>query len=176
MFCCSVKVQARSVQSCEILLEKPKVNKKRQGRCEAALPREKKMPSMSETDGMENMLGTTQKESTGGGRSTGALLVFVQRTIATVKILTEVPTHAVNVDVMAGILLPTLTCLNQNSAKKQMNVCKCFQQLTMMIVSNQKNMIGHHWPSVINYLAKHLCASLIFIFSFQISRFPHHFC
>jgi hypothetical protein len=38
-----------------------KVNKKGQGRCEAALPREKKMPSMSETDGMENMLGTTQK-------------------------------------------------------------------------------------------------------------------
>ena len=138
MFCCSVKVQARSVQSCETLLEKPKLNKKGQGRCEAALPREKKMPIMSETDGMENMLGTTQKESTEERRSKGALLVLVQRTIATVKILTEVPTHAVNVDVMAGILLPTLTCLNQNSAKKQMNFCKCFQQLTMMIVSNKK--------------------------------------
>jgi hypothetical protein len=48
--------------------------KKGQGRCEAALPREKKMPSMSDTDGMENMLGTTQKESTEGQRSKGALL------------------------------------------------------------------------------------------------------
>jgi hypothetical protein len=45
--------------------QKPKV-KKGQVRCEAALPREKNMPSMSETDGMENMLGTTQKESTSG--------------------------------------------------------------------------------------------------------------
>ena len=46
------------------------------------------------------------------------LLGFVQRTIATVKILTEVPTHAVNVDVMAGILLPTFTCLNQKRSGK----------------------------------------------------------
>lgn len=59
------------------------------------------------------------------------LLGFVQRTIATVKILTEVPTHAVNVDVMAGILLPTFTCLNQNGQEKTNIVF--FLQLTMMI-------------------------------------------
>jgi hypothetical protein len=32
------------------------------------------MPNISETDRMENMLGTTQKESTEGRRSKGALL------------------------------------------------------------------------------------------------------
>ena len=50
---------------------------KGQGRCEAALPREKKMPSMSETNGMENMLGTTQKESTEGRRSKGSIYLSV---------------------------------------------------------------------------------------------------
>ena len=40
------------------------------------------MPSMSETNGMENMLGTTQKESTEGRRSKGALLASKRKTWA----------------------------------------------------------------------------------------------
>ena len=62
--------------------EKPKVNKKGQGRCEAVLLREKKISSISETNGMENILGTIQKESAEGRKSKETLLTSKRKTWA----------------------------------------------------------------------------------------------
>ena len=57
-------------------------NKKGQGRCGATLPREKKMPNINKINGMENMVGTTQKENSEGRRNKDALLASKRKTWA----------------------------------------------------------------------------------------------
>ena len=177
MFCCSVKVQARSVQSCETLLEKPKLNKKRAGKVwsRSAERKENAHHEWNRWDGKHARHYSERKHQR--AKEQGCVVGSCSKNHRNSQDFDWGPNSCSECGCHGGHIITHLDMFEPKQCEKTNEFLQMFPTIDNDDRIKQKNnMIGHHWPSVINYLAKHLCASLIFIYSFQISRFPHHFC